>query len=127
MTRFLKYIFYISLIFLIIISIYPGSLFGYLLYGDIGYQPVLIKNPYEASINHFIYYFYLAFLGLFIYYKTNKRNKLIKSLFFLAAILEFVHLVIPHRSFEISDLAANIFGVLFACLVIKIYLSFKRL
>ena len=126
MIRFFKYIFYISLLFLIIISIYPGSLIGYLLYGDFGLQPNLIENAFGTAINHFIYYFYLSFLGIFIYFKTSNYKKIILGLFFLAIILEFIHFVIPNRSFQISDLVANIFGVMFPYFVVKIYLLIQK-
>ena len=66
-TSFLKFIFYISVLFLVIISLYPGSLFGMLLYGDSGLQPNLALNPFftllprhlytiGSIINHFIIY-----------------------------------------------------------------------
>ena len=65
---FLKFIFYISLLLLIVITLYPGSLLGLLLYGDPGMQPNLAENPYftpmpshlytyASIINHFIVYF----------------------------------------------------------------------
>ena len=38
-ASFLKFIFYIFVLFLIIISLYPGSLLGVLFYGDPGLQP----------------------------------------------------------------------------------------
>ena len=50
---FLKFIFHTSVIFLIVLSLYPGSLLGLLLYGDLGRQPNLIENPFGLSINHF--------------------------------------------------------------------------
>jgi len=71
MIKFLKFIFYISLLFLIIISLYPGSLLGYLLYGDLSQQPNVIENPFGTTINHFIYYVYVSLLGFFIYLKNE--------------------------------------------------------
>ena len=64
---FLKFIFHISVLFLIILSLFPGSLIGYFLYGDFSEQPDLIKNPFGTSINHFISYFYVSLLGFFVY------------------------------------------------------------
>ena len=55
--NFLKYIFHISLLFLIIVSLYPGSLIGLILYGDLGKQPNLIENPIGTTIYHFIFIF----------------------------------------------------------------------
>ena len=44
MNVFLKSTFHISVLFLIIISLWPGSLIGYLLYRDWGLQPILISG-----------------------------------------------------------------------------------
>ena len=70
-ASFLKFIFYIFVLFLIIISLYPGSLFGMLFYGDSGLQPNLALNPFftllpshlyaiGSIINHFIIYFCIS-------------------------------------------------------------------
>ena len=120
--NFLKYIFHISLLFLIIISLYPGSLLGYLLYGDFSQQPNLIENLFGTSINHFIYYFYVSLLGFFLYSRTKNFKKLVYYMFFLSAILELFHFIIPNRSFEFNDLVGNILGVIVAYSIVKIYL-----
>ena len=126
MVKFLKSIFHISVLFLIIISLYPGSLLGYLLYGDWGQQPNLIKNPFGTTINHFIYYFYVSLLGFFLYSRSENFTKLVYGLFFLSAILELFHFIIPNRSFQLGDLIGNILGVVVAYSVLKIYLFFNR-
>ena len=125
MIKFLKFIFHISTLFLIIISLYPGSLFGYLFYGDWGKQPNIITNPFGTTINHFIYYVYVSLLGFFLYLRNNNFQKLVYGLFFLSAILEGFHFIIPNRSFQLADLVGNILGVLVAYSVIKTYLLFK--
>ena len=125
MTKFLKFIFYISTLLLIIISLYPGSLLGYLFYGDFGQQPNLIENPFGTTINHFIYYIYVSLLGFFLYAKTENFVKLVYVLFFLSVILELFHFIIPNRSFQLDDLIGNILGVIVAYSTIKIYLFFK--
>ena len=117
-----KYIFHFSALFLIVISLWPGSLLGFLFYGDWGLQPNLVKNPFGTTINHFIYYFYLSLLGFFIYLKNENFKKLVYGLFFLSITLELLHFIIPNRSFQLADLLGNIFGVMVAYLVIKIYL-----
>ena len=122
MIWILKYIFHFSVLFLIIISLWPGSLLGFLFYGDWGQQPDLVKNPFGTTINHFIYYIYLSLLGFFIYLKNENFKKLVYGLFFLSIILELLHFIIPNRSFQLADLLGNIFGVMVAYLVIKIYL-----
>ena len=126
MVKFLKSIFHISVLFLIIISLYPGSLLGYLLYSDWGQQPNLIKNPFGTTINHFIYYFYVSFLGFFLYLRSENFTKLVYGLFFLSVILELFHFIIPNRSFQLGDLIGNILGVVVAYSVLKIYLFFDK-
>ena len=122
---FLKFIFYTSVIFLIVISLFPGSLLGLLLYQDLGRQPNLIENPFDLSINHFISYFYVSTLGLFLYSKSEKFQKLVYSLFFLSVILEVLQLVVPIRTFQFHDLIGNFLGVLVAYFLVKVYLRLK--
>ena len=126
MVKFLKSIFHISALFLIIISLYPGSLLGYFLYGDWGQQPNLIKNPFGTTINHFIYYFYVSLLGFFLYLRSENFTKMVYGLFFLSVILELFHFMIPNRSFQLGDLIGNILGVVVAYSVLKIYLFFDK-
>ena len=123
--KFLKSIFHISVLFLIIISLYPGSLLGYLLYGDWRQQPNVIPNPFGSTINHFIYYVYVSLLGFFLYLRENNFKKLVYGLFFLSVILESFHFIIPNRSFQLTDLIANILGVVVAYSIVKIYLLFR--
>ena len=127
MIIFLKFIFHISVLLLIIISLYPGSLLGYLLYGDWGQQPNLVKNPFGTTINHFIYYIYVSLLGFFLYIRAENFQKLVYTLFFLSVILELFHFIIPNRSFQLGDLVSNILGVAVAYSVVKIYLFFDKL
>jgi len=125
MIKLLKFIFHISTLFLIIISLYPGSLLGYLLYGDLSQQPDVIKNPFGTTINHFIYYAYVSLLGFFLYLKNQSFQKLVYGLFILSVILEVLQFIIPNRSFQLGDLIGNILGVLVAFFVVKIYLLFR--
>ena len=125
MITLLKFIFHISVLFLIIISLYPGSLLGYLLYGDWSQQPNVIENPFGTTINHFIYYVYISLLGFFLYMRDENFKKIVYGLFFLSVILEGFHFIIPNRSFQLGDLIGNILGVLVAYSVVKIYLLFK--
>jgi len=124
--HFLKLVFHISVLMLIILSLYPGSLIGFLLYGDLGQQPDLIKNPFGTTINHFISYLYVSLLGFFLYYDKENFQKLAFGLFFLSIILEVLQYIVPNRSFELLDLIGNILGVIVAYSVLKIYLFFKK-
>ena len=75
MNKVLKSIFHISVLFLIIISLWPGSLIGFLLYYDWGQQPNLIKNPFGTTINHFICYLFISLVGFYIYAKNDNYDK----------------------------------------------------
>jgi len=127
MNKVLKSIFHISVLFLIVISLWPGSLIGFLLYSDWTQQPNLIENPFGTAINHFICYTFISLFGLYIYAKNENFKKLVYGLFFLSITLEIFHFVIPNRSFQLEDLLANIFGVMVAYFAIKIYLLFHKL
>ena len=126
MIKILTFIFHISVLFLIIISLWPGSLLGYFFYDDWNQQPNLITNPFGTTINHFICYIYVSLLGFFLYTKTENFEKLVYALFFLSVILELFHFIIPNRSFQLGDLIGNILGVVVAYSVLKIYLFFNK-
>ena len=109
--KLIIYLYYSSLVVLLIIYLFPGSIIGYFLYGDMSKQPSLVSNPIGTSINHFFYFTYLTFLG--IIYSFNKK-KFINSFFFLltlSIILELLHFIIPNRAFELNDVIANSAGV----------------
>ena len=116
-----KYLFYFSLIILIILYLFPGSLIGYILYGDLGQQPDFISNPIGTSINHLIFFVYLSILGFI--FRSNQR-KFINSfsfLFLISIISELLHYFIPNRAFELNDLYANSLGVLIAYFILKLF------
>ena len=122
----LVYLYYLSLVVLLFIYLFPGSIIGYFLYGDINKQPSLVSNPIGTSINHFFYFTYLTFLGL-IY--SQSKKKFINSflfLFFLSFFLELLHFYIPNRAFELNDLIANIAGVICIFFLFKLKFFFIR-
>jgi len=126
-TSFLKFIFYISIIFLILISLFPGSLLGFLFYQDWSREPDLVNNPFGTSINHFISYFYISILGFCIYLRSYDYKKLFYGLLFLSLILEVLQLIVPNRAFQFYDLVGNFLGVLVAYFSIKIYLHYRNI
>ena len=116
-----KYLFYFSFIFPLILYLFPGSLIGYFLYGNLGKQPDFISNPIGTSINHLIFFFFLSILG-FIF--RNNQKKIINSfsfLFLISIILELLHYFIPNRAFELNDLYANSLGVMLAFFMFKFF------
>ena len=125
--KMIKYLYYFSLIALLILYLFPGSLIGYFLYGDLGKQPDLIPNPIGTSINHALAFLYLSILGLISYMRDKSFNQTNFFLISLSIILELTHYFIPNRSFEVLDLFANLFGTLIAMIVITSYKKYKRI
>ena len=105
-----KFIFYISNFILLVLYLFPGSLLGYFLYNDIQLQPQLTKD-FLVSTNHLYAFGLLSIIGLFTYKNSNKLNFLNLYLILLSIILEILHIFIPVRSFELSDLFGNLLGV----------------
>ena len=110
----IKYTYYLSLIALLLIYLFPGSLIGFFLYGDLGKQPNLISNPIGTSINHLIFFFYLGILSFIIHIKQKRIVYSFLFLFSVSVLLELLHLIIPNRAFELNDLFANSVGVILA-------------
>ena len=121
-----KYLFYFSLIVLLILYLFPGSLIGYLLYGNFGKQPDLISNPIGTSINHLIFFFYVSIIGFI--FRINQKTFLnsFSFLFLVSITLELLHYLIPNRAFELNDLYANSLGVLLAYLIFKFFKKLKN-
>ena len=112
-----KFIFHILNFILIIFYIYPGSIMGYLVYNDFSKQPQITLD-FMVSSNHVYAFFLISLVGLIAYFKYNK-NLIILYLIFISVILEVLHLIIPERSFQFSDLFGNVLGVLIAYFFIK--------
>ena len=110
--KLLEYIYYFSLIILFILYLYPGSLMGYFLYGNLQQQPNLIPNLMGTSINHLIFFSYITLLALIIRSKAINIFTDYKIILLISFILEILHFIIPNRAFEFYDLIANMLGVL---------------
>ena len=120
------YLYYLSLVILLIIYLYPGSIIGYLLYADLGKQLSLFNNSIGTAINHFFYFFYLTFLGVICNLSEKKFINSFLFLFFLSFFLELLHFFIPNRAFELNDLLANIIGVISILFLFKLKKNFTR-
>ena len=121
--KLIEYVYYLSLATLLILYLFPGSLIGYLLYGDLRQQPNLVDNPIGTSINHLFYFLYLSLLGLI---DRSRKQRLLNSfqfLFSISILLELTHFLIPNRAFEFYDLLANSAGVIFLYLFLKLFIK----
>ena len=110
--KMIKYLYYFSLITLFILYLFPGSLIGYFLYGDLGKQPNIVDNPIGTSINHFFYFMYLTILAVICNLKQDQVFTNFYFIFSISIFLEVLHYIIPNRAFEFYDLLANVAGVL---------------
>ena len=123
-----KFIFYFCNIVLIIFYLYPGSILGYFLYGDLRIQPQLSKD-FIISSNHFYAFCLISIIGFLTYKEINKIKFLIFYLILLSILLEMFHLIIPNRSFEFSDLLGNLLGSTVVIVInyfIRNYAKFKN-
>ena len=112
-------IFHTTNLILIILYLYPGSIFGHLLYGDSSLQPQITRD-FIISSNHLYVFIVLSALGIIAYQDTRKIKIITIYLFLLSIILELAHIVIPVRAFEWTDLFGNIVGVIFVIIIYKI-------
>ena len=110
-------VYYFSLIILLVLYLFPGSLIGYFLYGNLSQQPNLITNPIGTSINHLIFFSYITVLTIIV--RLRIKNIFTSYLFilFISCVLEISHLIIPNRAFEFYDLIANFTGVVIILLL----------
>ena len=111
-----EYVYYLSLFVLLILYLFPGSLIGYFLHGNLSQQPNLITNPIGTSINHLIFFSYITTLAIIVSLRVKNIFTSYKVIFFISCILEILHLIVPNRAFELYDLIANIAGVVIVLL-----------
>lgn len=116
-----KIIFYFANLILVTLYIFPGSILGWFLYGNVGIQPQILPD-FIVSSNHVYAFSVLSILG-YLSYKSKKLKLVFIYLFFISIFLELSHLIIPNRGFEYSDLFGNIIGIL----IIYIYSQFYKI
>jgi glycopeptide antibiotics resistance protein len=124
--KLLEYSYYFSLFILFVLYLFPGSLIGYFLYGNLGQQPNLIPNPIGTSINHLIFFIFLSSLAFIVRIGEKKFINSFQFLFFSSILLELLHYLIPNRAFEFYDLFANFIGVILVYLFIKLIKKIKN-
>jgi len=123
-----KIVFYSINFSLIFLYLFPGSLIGQVFYGSKEIQPQITPD-FIISSNHFYVFVLVSIIG-FLTFITEKQVKiLIIYLFLISLVLELLHLIIPHRTFQWSDIFGNLIGVVVVILIrnlINKYGVFKK-
>ena len=123
-----KSIFYLINTIFAIFYLFPGSILGYLLYKNFNKQPQLTDDfnflLFNFSSNHVFAFLILSFFGFLLFYE--KKKKIILTYFFSISIFyELLHIYIPNRSFQISDLYGNILVILIS-LILFLFFSYVK-
>ena len=125
--KYLDLFFKISNFTIIILYLYPGSILGWIVYGNLKSQPQLTGDFLSLSSNHFYTFLILSFTAVLSYSNNSKKlNYIFLYLFLISIILELAHLIIPNRSFQFEDLIGNITGVIVSYILIKFYEFIRR-
>ena len=125
--KYLDLFFKISNFTLIILYLYPGSILGLILYGNLKLQPRLTEDFFSLSSNHFYTFLILSFIAILSYSNNLKKlDYIFLYLLLISIILELTHLVIPNRSFQYEDLIGNMSGVITSYMLIKFYEFIRR-
>tara|TARA_B100001113_G_scaffold315514_1_gene281783 strand:+ start:102 stop:497 length:396 start_codon:yes stop_codon:yes gene_type:complete len=111
-----KLIFYFINLIFIVLYLFPGSLLGLVIYNNKEIQPQITPD-FIISSNHFYVFILLTTIGYLSFKKTSQIKFLIFYLILLSIILEILHLIIPERSFQWSDLFGNLLGVIIVILI----------
>ena len=120
--------FFLINFFLIFSYLFPGSLPGLALNNNLRAQPQITPD-FIVSSNHFYVFILVSFIGFLTFNKLKQVKNLIIYLILLSIILEILHLIIPLRSFQWSDLFGNLLGVIvviFSNILINKYEEFKK-
>ena len=119
----IRLLFYFANIILAGLYLFPGSILGWILYDNMYKQPQ-ITSDIIVSTNHVYAFILLTVLGVFSF--NHKIKELFLYLFSISIIFELLHLIIPNRGFEFSDLFGNIIGVLIIYLMRNIFYFLNR-
>ena len=117
---FYKLSFYFWLLFIFLVSIYPGNLINLVLIGD----PT--THPGGDKVSHFLTYFVLGVLFNLSYKKNSFFKVMIGFLIFFSIIMELLHMIIPNRFYENFDLLMNFLGLVVGIYIMNINQLFSR-
>ncbi len=124
-----KLLFYLINTIFAIFYLYPGSILGFILYKNFNKQPQLTDDfnffLISFSSNHVYAFLALSFVSFFIFFEDKKKNILI-YFFSISFLYEFLHIIIPNRSFQISDLYGNVLGVLISLILFLCFYYVKK-
>ena len=107
-----KIFFYVINLLLIILYLFPGSLFGCIFFDNCKVQPQITSDFLQISSNHFYAFGFVTILGYFTFLNSEKLKLVLYYLLVISVLLEVFHIVIPERSFQWSDLFGNLLGVI---------------
>ena len=120
----IEIIFHLLNIIFVFLYVYPGSLLGFYIYKDISRQPQISSDFLMLSSNHVYAFLILSSMGLLSYFKSLKI--IILYLISISIILELLHLFIPNRLFQFSDLFGNILGVLVPIFILILFNFWRK-
>ena len=122
-----KFIFYFCNFILIFLYLFPGSIIGWLFYNNLTKQPQITPDFYFSNLNissnHVYAFLVFSIIGFFSYKKLNQLKILSIYLILLSIILEILHLFIPQRTFQFSDLFGNLLGVLIILILFYFFIK----
>jgi hypothetical protein len=114
----LKSTFHIFNTVIICLYLFPGSLLGCFYYTDCGKQPTLVGDP-SIPFNHVIAFTLLSIVGILAY--KHKLKFVLIYLIIISIFLEVLHILIPNRGYEFTDIVANVIGVLLDYIIFNIF------
>ena len=124
-----KLLFYLINAIFAIFYLFPGSILGFILYQNFNKQPQLSDDfnfiLVNFSSNHVYAFFALSFIGFLIFFENKKKNILV-YFFSISFLYELLHIIIPNRSFQISDLYGNVLGVLISLILFLFFYYVKK-
>ena len=122
-----KFIFYFCNFILIFLYLFPGSILGWIFYNNLSQQPQITSDFYFSNLNissnHVYSFLVFSIIGFFIFKKLNQLKILSIYLILLSIILEILHLFIPQRTFQFSDLFGNLLGVLIILILFYFFIK----